>query len=200
MQDLIIDTSRYASEKKFIFSETSISTPHSSTSTMSTSLPPDASSEVGSDSVSPVPDVAVKTENAPSPPLDSLQESVSPTSSTPSRKHLAPAERSSTEDHKKVRVSERSKTGCFTCRRRKKKCDETKPSCMFQTPSETLSANLHKAITVPKQTMCVANVLKRIIGLTLSSGLRRVSLSKAVQRQLASRQPGERRRWLRCAI
>jgi hypothetical protein len=25
----------------------------------------------------------------------------------------------------------RSKTGCITCRRRKKKCDETKPECMF---------------------------------------------------------------------
>ena len=27
----------------------------------------------------------------------------------------------------------RSKTGCITCRRRKKKCDETKPECMFIT-------------------------------------------------------------------
>lgn len=26
----------------------------------------------------------------------------------------------------------RSKTGCITCRRRKKKCDETKPACMLQ--------------------------------------------------------------------
>jgi len=25
----------------------------------------------------------------------------------------------------------RSKTGCITCRRRKKKCDETKPACQF---------------------------------------------------------------------
>jgi hypothetical protein len=25
----------------------------------------------------------------------------------------------------------RSKTGCITCRRRKKKCDETKPGCKF---------------------------------------------------------------------
>lgn len=27
----------------------------------------------------------------------------------------------------------RSKTGCITCRRRKKKCDETKPECSFAT-------------------------------------------------------------------
>jgi hypothetical protein len=27
----------------------------------------------------------------------------------------------------------RSKVGCITCRRRKKKCDETKPSCTFTT-------------------------------------------------------------------
>lgn len=31
----------------------------------------------------------------------------------------------------------RSKTGCITCRRRKKKCDETKPGCMFYCPTFT---------------------------------------------------------------
>lgn len=29
----------------------------------------------------------------------------------------------------------RSKTGCITCRRRKKKCDERKPNCEIHTPS-----------------------------------------------------------------
>jgi hypothetical protein len=28
----------------------------------------------------------------------------------------------------------RSKTGCITCRRRKKKCDETKPGCKWHAP------------------------------------------------------------------
>jgi hypothetical protein len=34
-------------------------------------------------------------------------------------------------DHKKRKrnFSNRTKTGCMTCRRRKKKCDETRPEC-----------------------------------------------------------------------
>lgn len=32
----------------------------------------------------------------------------------------------------------RSKTGCITCRRRKKKCDETKPVCELQYSSDTM--------------------------------------------------------------
>jgi hypothetical protein len=41
------------------------------------------------------------------------------------RKHPLP----SPEGHLKV-AKGRSKTGCITCRRRKKKCDETKPACL----------------------------------------------------------------------
>ena len=33
---------------------------------------------------------------------------------------------------KKSTLNERSKTGCMTCRKRKKKCDETKPMCKQQ--------------------------------------------------------------------
>lgn len=37
---------------------------------------------------------------------------------------------------RKRNFSNRTKTGCLTCRKRKKKCDETKPECKFQwTPS-----------------------------------------------------------------
>jgi hypothetical protein len=42
-------------------------------------------------------------------------------------------------DHKKRKrnFSNRTKTGCMTCRKRKKKCDELRPECMCkQTISE----------------------------------------------------------------
>lgn len=37
----------------------------------------------------------------------------------------------------------RSKTGCFTCRRRKKKCDETKPTCTKTHPRSTDAARAY---------------------------------------------------------
>lgn len=40
------------------------------------------------------------------------------------RKHACPP-----ADSQAKAAKGRSKTGCITCRRRKKKCDETKPSC-----------------------------------------------------------------------
>jgi hypothetical protein len=72
--------------------------------------------------------------------LSDLKESVVPetpsSTSTPAqvkrprgrpRKHPKP----SPESLAKV-AKGRSKTGCITCRRRKKKCDETKPGCKFK--------------------------------------------------------------------
>jgi hypothetical protein len=71
--------------------------------------------------------------------MDDLQEALSMNTPTPDdnksdpqarrrrgrpRKHPVP----SLEVTVKVQKG-RSKTGCITCRRRKKKCDETKPSC-----------------------------------------------------------------------
>lgn len=44
------------------------------------------------------------------------------------RKRGRPRKHPAAEQKKSTHV--RSKTGCWTCRRRKKKCDETKPSCM----------------------------------------------------------------------
>ena len=45
------------------------------------------------------------------------------------------------QDNKSVKG--RSKTGCITCRRRKKKCDETRPSCtLFTTIVNTLVISL----------------------------------------------------------
>jgi hypothetical protein len=38
----------------------------------------------------------------------------------------------------------RSKTGCITCRRRKKKCDETKPGCKFGCLEPLVSTNYHR--------------------------------------------------------
>ena len=38
----------------------------------------------------------------------------------------------------------RSKTGCITCRRRKKKCDETKPGCKFGCLEPLASTNYHR--------------------------------------------------------
>lgn len=49
------------------------------------------------------------------------------------RKNPAPAPSSAAKVAKG-----RSKTGCITCRRRKKKCDETKPTCMFVTGHQYL--------------------------------------------------------------
>jgi hypothetical protein len=43
------------------------------------------------------------------------------------RKHPKP----DPEEKKKTTPKARSKTGCRTCRRRKKKCDETKPVCTY---------------------------------------------------------------------
>lgn len=40
----------------------------------------------------------------------------------------------SSQSKRKRNFSHRTKTGCFTCRRRKKKCDEQKPECMISRP------------------------------------------------------------------
>lgn len=44
-------------------------------------------------------------------------------------------------DHKRRKrvFSNRTKTGCMTCRRRKKKCDEAKPECRFTSPPKLTS-------------------------------------------------------------
>jgi hypothetical protein len=41
---------------------------------------------------------------------------------------------------RKRNFSNRTKTGCMTCRGRKKKCDETKPECLFTLSSAMLAA------------------------------------------------------------
>jgi hypothetical protein len=39
---------------------------------------------------------------------------------------------------RKRNFSNRTKTGCLTCRKRKKKCDETKPECKISSNLEAV--------------------------------------------------------------
>ncbi|KAF2195387.1 hypothetical protein K469DRAFT_722628 [Zopfia rhizophila CBS 207.26] len=48
-------------------------------------------------------------------------------------------------------VKGRSKTGCLTCRRRKKKCDETKPFCNFSSGLSCQKNNVHCEGYKPKE-------------------------------------------------
>jgi len=50
------------------------------------------------------------------------------------RKHACPP-----PDSQAKVAKGRSKTGCITCRRRKKKCDETKPSCKYTLLNRSIS-------------------------------------------------------------
>ncbi|RPA99448.1 hypothetical protein L873DRAFT_905111 [Choiromyces venosus 120613-1] len=74
----------------------------------------------------------------------------------------------------------RSKTGCITCRRRKKKCDETKPECplfaplappfrtLFHFQSSTFEIMLtdlfEQVIIVSRMPLCVKDIRRRPIG------------------------------------
>jgi hypothetical protein len=77
--------------------------------------------------------VLIKTEEVPQLQLDSIRDSKTspylPSGIPAKRKPGRPAKIKLPRDSRKSRVNERSKTGCLTCRKRKKKCDEAKPMC-----------------------------------------------------------------------
>lgn len=50
---------------------------------------------------------------------------------SPSNQKIGPPLQQTDPKRRKRNFSNRTKTGCLTCRKRKKKCDETKPECMF---------------------------------------------------------------------
>jgi len=62
---------------------------------------------------------------------------------------------------KRKRVfSNRTKTGCITCRRRKKKCDEGKPECLFTVPPPLrLSRRLSNELFLPKLSYSFSQVM-----------------------------------------
>jgi hypothetical protein len=75
----------------------------------------------------------------------------------------------------------RSKTGCITCRRRKKKCDETKPACKafyraarHRALTYLFNVNVlivHEQACIARRTMCTAkDIRQRITGRAGSSG------------------------------
>ncbi|KAF2772624.1 hypothetical protein EJ03DRAFT_266441 [Teratosphaeria nubilosa] len=113
---------------------TTSSSAHSSASPTTTSSP-----EQGSDSVitpgsedDDGPHLEPKIEEADEDNLDYLFDSkaisISDPSSSPAPRKRGRPRKHPIVEQKKVSHA-RSKTGCGTCRRRKKKCDETKPSC-----------------------------------------------------------------------
>lgn len=57
----------------------------------------------------------------------------------------------SSQSKRKRNFSHRTKTGCFTCRRRKKKCDEQKPECMISTNHGPCNINAAVLLTCPRQ-------------------------------------------------
>ena len=67
--------------------------------------------------------------NSNSPEIKGIQTSARP--AEPKKKRGRPRKNPQVTrvDVKGGKSSSRSKTGCITCRRRKKKCDETKPTC-----------------------------------------------------------------------
>jgi hypothetical protein len=99
----------------------------SSPSAASTMGDDDAGSDAGAglkreddDDDPPVPMEDIAVARPPPPPLETKRKR-----GRPKKTPASPA-----GDAAKVAKGSRSKTGCFTCRRRKKKCDETKPSCV----------------------------------------------------------------------
>ena len=181
MPNLILDTTRYASEKKAGFWETSVCTPNSTTSTMSASLAPDVASDVGSDSLSADSEIKFKTENTPSPPLQCEPESSgSPAPQVGRRKPLGA--RSPSEEHKRIRVNERSKTGCLTCRKRKKKCDETKPYCTSCTMPDVVRQLIMNRQQLHQDKLRAYKRYRVNLELTLI-GMRGLSLAEAVESQ-----------------
>lgn len=64
---------------------------------------------------------------------------------------------------RKRNFSNRTKTGCLTCRKRKKKCDEQKPECKFQNSSYVLEVILMflQAATVSVVVLCVLDTRPR---------------------------------------
>jgi hypothetical protein len=54
----------------------------------------------------------------------------------------------------------RSKTGCITCRRRKKKCDETKPGCKFAWDMVKVSTNYYQA-SIARRILSFAKAIQR---------------------------------------
>lgn len=129
MKELSLDTTGFNGEKSAPTSEASVSTPFSSISYASTSRT-DSGSDQGLDTVPLEDEISVKYESSPpDTPLDSHYTVTTPIHSSKRSKHRVQKERASNDDTRKLRVNERSKTGCITCRKRKKKCDETKPYC-----------------------------------------------------------------------
>lgn len=62
--------------------------------------------------------------------------SISSTPVTAKRPRGRPRKHPKTTPEEKAKITKnRSKTGCITCRRRKKKCDEKKPGCQSPPPS-----------------------------------------------------------------
>ena len=62
---------------------------------------------------------------------------------------------------RKRQFANRTKTGCGTCRRRKKKCDEAKPECMYKTPDDMqhgTSALTHAQVTTAIEEALYAKV------------------------------------------
>lgn len=134
MPQLLLNTARYPLEKSSCFADNSRSPPISPTSSRAILLQSESRSYAGSDSLSPSADIKVKTESNPSTPFDNCHDSTSPTAKGQSRKSVKSKARFAQEDSRKARINERSKTGCLTCRKRKKKCDERKPSCTICSP------------------------------------------------------------------
>lgn len=75
--------------------------------------------------------------SAPHMPTAELNGSDHPSSTDPNR----PGVQTVDPKKRKRQFANRTKTGCGTCRRRKKKCDEAKPECMSMTPKTIVLSN-----------------------------------------------------------
>ncbi|KAI6789186.1 hypothetical protein KC367_g1348 [Hortaea werneckii] len=103
------------------YSTTSSSSPEFTNDTVDSVITPD------SDDDQPM-EIVPKIEEVEEASIDGLEES-KPTVILPTPRKRGRPRKHPLQEQKKASHS-RSKTGCGTCRRRKKKCDETKPSCI----------------------------------------------------------------------